>query len=285
MYRNVIFGGVMRRRLRWLLYGGVGLAASLVLMAAPSQTTSVPTALELAQQTYYNGNYLDAAEQTLAIRTAHPGHLAARELRTSAMLFQIKRLVGEDTPDRKRALASCAECPALIEAFREDVDAGRSESRRRLAADAGDLEALFYLGKLNLNYVWLHLGPLNRRTGWSEYREARRSVERVLELEPQHVRARVAHAWVEYIVDTKVMFGLQWMLGGGNRKRALDSVRQATSSKGAFYDLVEARFAHWEMLAREKQFGQAVDVARNLLRDFPQNKELTKFVELHGAAK
>jgi hypothetical protein len=276
---------VLRRSLRWLLQVGAGLAAGLVLMASPPQTTSVPQALERAQQAYYNGNYLEAAEQTLAIRTAHPHNLAARELRTSALLFQIKRLVGEDTPDRKRALANCAECPALIQAFREDVDAGRTESRRRLEADAGDLEALFFLGKLNLNYVWLHLGPLNRRTGWSEYREARGSMERVLTLEPQHVRARVAHAWIEYIVDTKVMFGLQWMLGGGNRKKALDSVRQATSAKGAFYDLVEARFALWEMLAREKQFGQAADVARSLLRDFPQNKELIKFVERHAAAK
>jgi hypothetical protein len=36
------------------------------------------------------------------------------------------------------------------------------------------------------------------------------------------------------------------------------------------------------MLAREKRFAEAVEVARGLIGDFPQNKELAKFIERHS---
>lgn len=154
-----------------------------------------------------------------------------------------------------------------------------------MTAAPDDLEATFYLGKLDLNYVWLYLGPLNKRTGWTEYREARRSMESVLKARPSHVRARIAKAWIEYIVDTKVMFGFKWALGGGERKKALSAVQQATKSEAPFFDAVEARFALWEMLAREKRFSEAADVARKLLVDFPDNKELAKFIEKHSSRR
>ena len=48
-----------------------------------------------------------------------------------------------------------------------------------------------------------------------------------------------------------------------------------------FFTAAEAKFGLWEMLAREKQFDEAVAVARDLLRAFPENRELARFVAEH----
>src|SRR4030095_4118364 len=65
-----------------------------------------------------------------------------------------------------------------------------------------DGDALFFLGKVDLNYVWLQSGTLGRKTGWDEYWGARRSLDRVLQMNPESVRARGARAWVDYIVGS-----------------------------------------------------------------------------------
>jgi len=70
-------------------------------------------------------------------------------------------------------------------------------ARERLQSSPGDETAQFFLGKMNLNYVWLQLGPLGRKTGWDEYWEARRSLDPVLKRNPAHVRARVACASID----------------------------------------------------------------------------------------
>ncbi len=264
-----------------LVLGVVGiLAAGSQARAQQPEGAAAPT-LAAGQQLYYNGQYEDAAAVALALEGADPDDLAACELRTAALLFQIKRLIGEP-PDKGKALKACEACPALIEAINADVARGRTLARARVKANAGDVEALFYLGKLNLNYIWLHLGPLGRRTGWSEYREAKRSLDALLKIDPEHVRARVARAWIDYIVDTKVPRIFQWILGGGDRHRALAAVREAAAAEADFFTSVEARFALWEMLVREEQVPDAVAIARELAKDFPGNRELVRFLEANG---
>jgi hypothetical protein len=116
-------------------------------------------------------------------------------------------------------------------------------ARARLEVDPRDEETLFFLGKLDLNYVWLQLGTLGRKTGWDEYWEARRSLDRVLKQNPHHVRAKVARAWIDYIVDTKMPRGTRWLLGGGNKKRGLRAVREAATVEADLFVRAEASFA------------------------------------------
>jgi len=262
---------------------GVGI---IVVITAGGQAAAqgedraaVPT-LAAAQHLYFDGQYEPAAAMALALEIADPADLAACELRTAALLFQIKRIIG-DPPDTSQALKACEACPALIAAINADVARGRTLARARVKTNPDDVEALFFLGKLNLNYIWLHLGPLGRRTGWSEYREAKRSLDALLKIDPQHVRARVARAWIDYIVDTKVPRIFQWILGGGDRRRALGAVREAAQADAEFFTSVEARFALWEMLTREGQIADAVIIARELRRDFPGNRELVRFLEVN----
>jgi hypothetical protein len=116
-------------------------------------------------------------------------------------------------------------------------------------------------------------------TGWSEYWEARKSLDSVLKTNPEHVRARVARAWIDYIVDTKIPRGTRWLLGGGNKKRGLVTVQQAATTSADFFVQAEAAFALWDMQVREKNLTGAIATARTLARDFPDNRELIKFLE------
>jgi tetratricopeptide (TPR) repeat protein len=261
-----------------------GLLTGVAVSAdGPPSVARASGSFSLAQEAFYNANYEDAAAHALESQMATPDDLAAYELRTTALLFQIKRLIGDDKR-RKKVMNACERCPDLVAAFLTDIAAAQGLARDRLRADPADQMALYFLGKIDLNYVWLHLGPLGRKAGWGEYWEARRSLNDVLRRDPAHVRARVALAWVDYIVGTRLPRGTKWLVGGGDRERALKTVREAAQSSADFYSSAEARFALWEMLVRERDIDSAIDVARRLMLDFPANRELANFVETHGVS-
>ena len=236
-----------------------------------------------AQRLFYNARYEEAAQLTLALRSPDAEDLASIEVRSSALLFQLKALL-EERPEKEAALKNCATCPDLIAEFLADTRRGQNLARATLQSSPDDETALFFLGKLDLNYVWLQLGPLRRKTGWDVYWEARRSLDAVLKQNPRHVRARVARAWIDYVVDTKMPWGTRWLLGGGNRKQALADVRAAAQMESDFFTHAEAEFALWNMHVRERHMTQATEVARRLARDFPDNREVTAFLEAREAS-
>jgi tetratricopeptide (TPR) repeat protein len=238
--------------------------------------------LETAQHAYYNGRFEEAAELTREPCLSAADGLPACEVRTAALLFRIKRLIGK-AEDKGKALKACSECPDVMAAFREAELRGQSLARERLRTHEDEEATLFLLGKIDLNHVWLHLGTLGRKTGWDEYWEARRALDKVLKKNPRHVRARVARAWIDYIVATKMPRGTRWMLGGGSKKRGLQAVREAAGTDAEFFDRAEALFALWDMQVREGDIADAVATARRLARDFPENQELAKFVETHAS--
>jgi hypothetical protein len=245
--------------------------------AQPGLALERPTLAE-AQGLFYNARYEAAAMLTLALRSAAIEDLASVELRTSALLFQLKALL-EDRRDADEALKNCTTCPDLIADFFADVRRGQNLAHMALLSNPDDEMALFFLGKLDLNYVWLQLGPLRRKTGWNEYWEARRSLDGVLKVNPRNVRARVARAWIDYIVDTRMPWGTHWLLGGGNRKQALSDMREAAAIQSDFFTHAEAEFGLWDMQVRERDMVQATTSARRLAHDFPDNPEVAAFLE------
>lgn len=279
--------GPMRRLVRF----GTVLGASVwfvagVCAAQPADEESVqlnrPTLAD-AQRSFYNARYEEAAALTLALRAEAPEPLAAYELHTSALLFQIKAAL-DGQRNREKAFKACGQCPDLLAAFLDETSRGRALARTRLQADAADETALFFLGKLDLNYVWLQLGTLGHKTGWNEYWEARRSLDAVLKRSPEHVRARVARAWIDYIVDTRMPFATGWLLGGGNKKRAFVVMRDAASTEADFFTEAEADFALWDLHVREGKIREAVPIARELASHFPDNQELVKFLAKHDSS-
>jgi len=235
-------------------------------------------ALADAQRAFFNARYQTAADLALALQANDADALAPYEVRTSALHFQLRDALGP-LPDKGQAFKLCVACPELLKAFLADTKKGQAIARTRLEVDPNDDDALFFLGKLNLNYVWLQLETLGRKTGWSEYWEARRSLDAALKDNPRHMRARVARAWVDYIVDTKMTRGTRWILGGGSKKRAFIGAREAAGSDSDFFVHAEAEFALWEMLVRDRQLPEATTIAQRLARDFPENHKLATFLK------
>jgi hypothetical protein len=252
---------------------------AIVLTTAPAVPARADgPILADAQRAFFNARYQAAADLALTVQASGNAGLEAYEVRTSALHFQLRDALGNHG-DKARAFALCQTCPDLMTEFLSDTAKGQTLARARLLTDPADQDALFLLGKLNLNYVWLHLETLGRKTGWSEYWEARRSLDAALKENPRHMRARVARAWVDYIVGTKMTRGTRWILGGGSKKRAFVSVREAVDADSEFFDRVEAEFALWEMLVRDRQLPEATTIARKLARDFPDNHKLARFLE------
>jgi hypothetical protein len=240
---------------------------------------------ERAQRLFYNGEYQGAAAAAGQLCEAHADDFGACELRSASLLFQIKKALREAAPlDRTIAWSRCFTCPALMSIFLAETVRDQTLARTRLQIRPDDEQALFFLGKVDLNYVWLQLGTLGRKTGWDEYWEARRSLDHALRSNPGHVRARVARAWVDYIVGTAVPRGVRWLLGGGNKKRGLLAVRDVVAhDSGNFFVQAEATFALWEMQVREHDMPEAMDTARTLARDFPENVEVRTFLMDHDS--
>lgn len=240
--------------------------------------------LEDAQLEYYNARYASAAALTLRPCTTDVNDLAACELRTAALLFQIRSALGPSA-GKEKAWKQCIGCPALLSAFNVALARGQALARARLRENPLDDETLFLLGKLDLNYVWLQLGTLGHKTGWDEYWEGRRALDTVLSRQPGHVRARVARGWIDYIVATKMPRGARWLLGGGNKKRGLLTVREAAGTEADFFTRTEARFALWDMQVRERDAPGALATASILIGDFPDNQEVRRFIETHRSAE
>jgi hypothetical protein len=236
--------------------------------------------LDRANHLYYSGAYEASAALALDIRTRDVVNLEASELRTTALHSQIRRVLGEPK-DRGKAWKACALCQELRPVFLEAFTLGRAAARAAVEADPADDEGLFLLGKLDLNYVWLRLATVGRKTGIGESKEARASLKTLLERRPDHIRGTVAQAWIEYIVATSLPPGTRWLLGGGNKKRGLLAVEQAAKGDAPPYVSAEARFAVWDMRAREQNFAEAVVTARALLQDFPDNRQLARFIARH----
>ncbi len=260
-----------------MLPGLIFLFAASLAALQPDQPT-----LADAQSLFYNAHYEASAALTLVRRSHDTPDLANDELRTSALLFQLRALI-EDHGDRGQALQKCSTCGHLIGEFFAEIHRGQDQAREALRSQPDDDAALFFLGKMDLNYVWLQLGLMGRKTGWDEYWEARRSLDAVLRHDPQHTRARIARAWIDYIVSTKMPWGTRWLLGGGDRKQALVDVRNAAAMDVDFFTHAEAEFALWDMCLREHNLTEATAAAQRLAHDFPDNQEVVAFLETHQA--
>lgn len=257
-------------------------AVVALALAAPRLAHANGQPLDAVHRLFYNARYEEAAALALALRESGPHDLANDEARTTALLFVLRGLLkGQDAhngDNKAEALKRCVQCPEVLAAFTADLRHGQAIGRAMLKRNPKDETALFYLGKLNLNYVWLQLGLLGKKTGWDEYWEARRSLDELLKVNPSHVRGRVARGWIDFIVNTRMPWGTRWVLGGGNKKKGLAAVREAAAMDTDTYSRAEAEFALWDMLLRDKQMPAATEVARRLAQSFPENSEVAAFL-------
>ena len=256
-------------------------AAPLWVALAPVSppVSTPPTGLAEAQRLFYSGKYKEAASEVAPLRLSDTvvTALAAYELHSSALHFLIRDLLGE-AKDRQKALRACGPCADLLREMEADVVTGRAAAATRLAVAPDDVQARYYQAKIMLNRLWLQNGTLGRRTGLGDYRAARADLDRVLQRVPGHIRARVARAWIDYFVDSRVPWGFKWVFGGGDRKKAVIALQAAEAEASDPFDKAEAGFGLWNALVREQRTADARVVAERLHTTFPDNAELKKFL-------
>ena len=107
--------------------------AAVVVMAAMVAASSPPAAnwsssLDEAHRLFYSGNYEAAASLALDVRTQNPESLAASELRTSALHFQMRRALGEPK-NRENAWKQCSTCQELMPVFMAELAMGQAAAR------------------------------------------------------------------------------------------------------------------------------------------------------------
>ena len=135
---------------RWRGWIIVGAAAAIVVSAMPTPVqadgTESSAQLSAAQTQFYNGRYAEAAAATADLCKAAVEALPACELRSSAILFQIRRAIGE-APDKDKAFKQCAVCDGLFTTFITEIRQAQGVARAHLKTNPGDEQALFFLGK------------------------------------------------------------------------------------------------------------------------------------------
>ena len=266
---------------------GAAVAGVMFIASVEAAQTDHPTLAD-AQLLFYNAHYEAAAALAQALRATEPQDLANDEVRTTSLLFVLRGLLnGQDSNngDKEAALKACVKCPEVLAAFEADLHHGQQMAREILKRTPADETGLFYLGKLDLNYVWLQAGLLGKRTGWDEYWEARKSLDAVLKANPRHVRARVSRGWIDFIVSTRMPWGTRWLFGGANKKKGLAAVREGAAMATDPFSHAEAEFALWDMLVRDKNLPEATEVARRIAKAFPENSEVALFLKAQPPAK
>src|SRR5262245_27317817 len=116
----------------------MGLALLIVLAALAQAHSPVPaaelTGLRLAQHHFLSGRFQAAADVAAPLRSG-PDGLAAYELRTSALHFQLRRLIGE-APNKGKVFRQCADCQGLLDAFMKDLNDGKALAKAQLKTNA-----------------------------------------------------------------------------------------------------------------------------------------------------
>lgn len=151
--------------------------------------------IEEAKERFYHEKYEEAERFVLEARTIEPAYPESYELRTTIILFRLKRVTGiygdrqGNVKETKEILASCPVCPELLRQFENDSAEGIRLARQILVNRPDDERAMFLLAKMDLNKLWLNLQVLDKMERWREYREARKLLGMVLAQNPHHVRA------------------------------------------------------------------------------------------------
>ena len=251
----------------------------------PNERRRTAPTLEDAQRSFYSGRYEDAAQLSGSLCSAGADDLEACELRTSSLHFQIRRAMGDVCRQGTR-LDDVRGLPRSDVGVRRGY---RSRAHARTRAGSSGIPTTMrpcscWARSISItsgcNWERVDARPVGTSIGKRENRWTQ-----VLKRNPSHLRARVARAWIDYIVGTKMPRGTRWVLGGGSKKKGLRVVREAASAEGDFFERAEATFALWDMQVRERDLAEAVVTAEQLARDFPDNRELARFLSAHRGSK
>ena len=231
-----------------------------------------------AYEHFYNLDYPGAVERFERFHAAHPGDPQATALLLDAVLFQeLYRLDLLDTTFYANdgfltGRHATAEDPATRDRILGLADEAIREADWRVGRNENDIDALYARGWVrSLKCTYVAMVERSYGSGFRLATKARDDAERVLQLDPDYVDAKLVAGVYDYVVGAlplpfKFLIGFAGITGSktnGLQMLTDDGNRGITTS-------VEARTTIALFLRREGRYTEAIQVVRKLRGEYPR---------------
>jgi tetratricopeptide (TPR) repeat protein len=254
--------------------------------AAPGTAVALPAAGSVAHDPltdsafdhFYNMDYERSIPEFEKVLDRHPNDpFAVNHLLTTVLLCELYRMgamnSGEYSSDSFIGQAHRAADPKVKERIKQLVDRAQSLEEQQLKANPNSVDALYARGVTRAQFALYT--ALVERAWFSALRNAvgaRHDHERVLELDPNYVDAKLVVGTHNY-----VMGSLPWsvkaavaMVGlTGTKEKGLQYLRQVADSNGE--NSVDAKIVLGLFLRREHRYDEARTLMHDLAARYPRN--------------
>lgn len=227
---------------------------------------------------FYNMDHERSIQQFEQVLQRHPGDPdAVNHLLTAVLFSELYRIgalnAGEYANDSFIDSRHRAADPHVCDQIKSLIQQAESIEEKRLDANAKDVGALYARGVTRAQFATYT--ALIERAWFSALRNAlgaRRDHEKVLELDPKNLDAKLIIGTHNYVVGN-----LPWgvkaassMVGlGGNKEKGLEYLKDAAA--GSTETSIDAKIVLVVFLRRERRFDEALHILRSLEPQYPHN--------------
>jgi tetratricopeptide (TPR) repeat protein len=233
---------------------------------------------QIAFNHFYNLEYDRAIQEFEQVLQRHPDDpFAVNHLLTAILFHELYRVgalnTSEYANDSFVHVAHRPADPAVQKQIKDLVQRAFTLEEKMLKSNPKDVSALYARGVTRAQFA-TYTG-LIERAWFSALRNAlgaRHDHERVLELDPSAVQAKLVVGVHNYVVGSLpwgAKFGATIVGLGGNKEKGLRYLQECAAGNGE--TAVDAQMALILFLRREHQYQEALTIARSLIPRFPQN--------------
>jgi tetratricopeptide (TPR) repeat protein len=243
---------------------------------------------------FYNLEYDKAIHEFEIAQAAHPDDPFALNHLLGAVIFkELYRIGALDTEAYAadsfltRKLSAPLD-PAVRDRVKQLIDQGLALSEAQLNRNANDVNALYARGATRaLSATYMGVANHAWFAALRQAVAARHDNERVLELDPNYVDAKVVVGTHLYIVGSlswpvKVAASVAGL--SGNKQKGLEDLREAAASNHIEVS-TDAKILLALFLRREQKYGEALQVVNGMQNEYPRNFLMaTEYAHLLNAA-
>jgi len=278
VYGTVLFCFVLSCLPRPRVAAQTHAAVGSVTPATPAVSPERDPLVDSAFDHFYNMDYdrsVQEFEKVLDRRSNDPS--AANHLLTTILLRELYRMgamnSGEYANDSFIGEAHRTADPKVKERIKQLVDRAETLEEEQLKANPNNVDALYARGVTRAQYALYT--ALVERAWFSALRNAvgaRHDHERVLELNPQYVDAKLVVGTHNYVMGSlpwsvKVAVALVGL--SGTKEKGLQYLREVADSSGE--NSVDAKVVLGLFLRREHRYDEARSMMRDLAARYPRN--------------
>jgi tetratricopeptide (TPR) repeat protein len=277
--RNVLSGLVLFLFCLSLTHASAeGKAAPPAPSAVPSSDAAHDPLLQAASDHFYNMEYDLAVQAYEKVLERHPDDPSAvNHLLSTVLMRELYRMgamnSGEYANDSFIGQAHRTADPKVKERIQQLVDRAEGLEERQLKANPNDVNALYARGVTRAQFALYT--ALVERAWFSALHNAlgaRRDHERVLQLDPNYVDAKLVVGVHNYVIGS-----LPWsvkaasaLLGlSGTKEKGLEYLREVAGSNGE--NSVDAKVVLALFLRREHRFDESRALMHDLVARYPRN--------------